>query len=72
MLAGQGISLVAKWLIADHLREGRLRQLPTKIRTRGFPIHAIWPRARHLPSTVRVVIDELVRRFLPEPPWNQV
>ncbi|MDQ2083869.1 LysR family transcriptional regulator [Xanthobacteraceae bacterium Astr-EGSB] len=70
-VAGQGICLLARWLVADHLRSGRLRQIMPDVRTRGFPIHAIWPRGRHMPSKVRVVIDELVRRFLPNPPWNE-
>ncbi|SCB47428.1 LysR family transcriptional regulator [Rhizobium multihospitium] len=70
-IAGQGIVQLATWLIADHVREGRLCQVLPQIQTRGFPIHAIWPRSRLTAPKVRVVIDELVSRFLPEPPWNK-
>jgi hypothetical protein len=40
-------------------------------KTLGFPIHAAWPRTRHLARKVRVVVDELVNRFLPVPPWGE-
>ncbi|MBB4955967.1 DNA-binding transcriptional LysR family regulator [Agrobacterium vitis] len=72
VLADRGIALLSTWLIADHLREGRLIQMLPNIETRGFPIHALWPHVRHLAPKVRVVVDELASRFLPEPPWNGV
>ncbi len=71
VLAGRGIALLSTWLIADHLREGRLIPILPEINTRGFPIHALWPQARHMTPKVRVVVDELVKRFLPQPPWDQ-
>lgn len=71
-IAGQGIAQLATWLIADHLRDGRLRQILPGVQTRGFPIHVIWPRSRLVAPKVRVVIDELVARFIPQPPWNQL
>lgn len=42
-----------------------------KVETRGFPIHALWPHARHMTPKVRVVVDELASRFLLEPPWDR-
>lgn len=69
-LAGNGLALLSTWLIADHLRDGRLEGVLADARTQGFPIHAIWPQARHVSPKVRVVVDEMVRSFLPEPPWN--
>ncbi|WP_315810810.1 LysR family transcriptional regulator [Bradyrhizobium sp. SZCCHNR3107] len=70
-LAGQGIALLSTWLIADHLRDGRLAQVLPEVTTRGFPIHALWPQTRQMSPKVRVVVDELVNRFLPEPPWDR-
>lgn len=72
VLAGRGIGLLSTWLITDHLREGRLIELLPDIKTRGFPIHALWPHARHMAPKVRVVVDELASSFLPEPPWNNI
>lgn len=70
VLAGRGIALLSTWLIDEHLRAGRLIPILPEIETRGFPIHALWPHARHMAPKVRVVVDELVNRFLPEPPWD--
>jgi DNA-binding transcriptional LysR family regulator len=70
-LAGRGIALLSTWLIADHLREGRLINVLPDVVTRGFPIHALWPHARQTSPKIRVVVDELVERFLPEPPWGR-
>ncbi len=69
-LANCGIALLSTWLIADHLREGRLIQILPAVETRGFPIHALWPHARHMAPKVRVVVDELVGRFVTEPLWD--
>lgn len=70
-LAGQGIALLSTWLIADHMLRGRLMQVLPEVRTHGFPIHALWPHTRHMSPKIRVVVDELVKRFLPEPPWER-
>lgn len=68
--AGNGIALLSTWLAAEDLREGKLVEVMPEMRTQGFPIHAVWPRTQHLAPKVRVVVDELVRRFLPQPPWE--
>lgn len=68
--AGQGLALLATWLCAEDLRAGRLVAVMADIPTLGFPIHAVWPRTRHLAPKVRVVVDELVKRFSPRPPWE--
>lgn len=71
VVAGHGIGLLSTWLISDHLREGRLVQVLPDFKTRGFPIHALWPHARHMSPKIRIVVDELVSRFLPKPPWER-
>lgn len=70
-LAGYGIALLSTWLIADDLKEGRLHCVLPEVATRGFPIHALWPYTRQMRPKVRVVVDELVNGFLPEPPWEK-
>jgi DNA-binding transcriptional LysR family regulator len=69
-LQGHGVAILSTWLIAEHLRSGQLQQLLPGTTTRGFPIHAVWPQTRLFPRKVRVVVDELVRRFLPTAPWE--
>lgn len=68
--AGHGIALLSTWLAAEDLRAGKLVEVLPEMTTQGFPIHAVWPRTQHLAPKVRVVVDELVRRFLPRPPWE--
>ncbi|MGO4713454.1 LysR substrate-binding domain-containing protein [Bradyrhizobium sp. 2TAF24] len=68
--AGQGLALLATWLVADDLRTGQLVDVMPGVATLGFPIHAVWPRTRHLAPKVRVVVDDLVQRFSPRPPWE--
>ena len=68
--AGQGLALLATWLCADDLRTGRLVDAMPGVARVGFPIHAVWPRTRHLAPKVRVVVDKLVQRFAPRPPWE--
>jgi DNA-binding transcriptional LysR family regulator len=70
VLAGNGLALLSTWLIADHLRTGQLVSLLPEIATQGFSIHALWPHTRQVAPKVRVVVDELVSRFLPRPPWD--
>ncbi|MEP9348244.1 LysR family transcriptional regulator [Xanthobacter sp. KR7-225] len=70
VLAGQGLAQLPTWLIAPHLISGTLvAVLPAHV-CAGLPIHAIWPQGRQSTPKVRVVIDELVARFLPVPPWD--
>jgi DNA-binding transcriptional LysR family regulator len=71
-LAGHGLALLSNWLVAEHLTSGRLEAVLPQATTQGFPIHALWPQTRHLTTKVRVVVDELMSRFLPVSPWDVV
>ncbi|CAM3439550.1 HTH lysR-type domain-containing protein [Bordetella sputigena] len=68
-LAGHGIALLSDWLVAKHLRAGRLRRVLPEVGTQGFPIHAVWQKNRHLSAKVRRVVDLLAERFVPKAPW---
>ncbi|GGY24709.1 LysR family transcriptional regulator [Paludibacterium paludis] len=70
VLAGQGIALLSDWLVAEHLRTGRLERVLPAVRTQGFPIHAVWLKNRHLSARVRHVVDLLAERFVPHAPWE--
>lgn len=69
-LAGHGIALLSDWLATEYLSAGRLVQVLPKVRTQGFPIHAVWQKNQHLSTKVRRVVDLLAERFLPKPPWE--
>src|SRR5262245_10018345 len=66
-----GVALLPTFLVADDLREGRLREvLPDQLD--GDP--AVWvvqPTRRHVPLAVRAFVDFLVARFAGTPPWDR-
>ena len=70
-LRGEGIALLADWLIADALQEQRLVEVLPDVPKEGFPIHAIWPKSAHLSGKVRLVVDSLAARFQPNAPWEK-
>lgn len=62
-VAGAGVTWLPCWLVAKHLRDGRLVELSLGRRSFGVDVHAVWPRSRHMPSRVRVAIDHLAARI---------
>jgi len=72
VVAGLGISPLPLYMVADALREGQLLPL-----LRGFKpmpesaIYLVYLPNRTLASRVRALIDFLVGRFAPVPPWEQ-
>jgi DNA-binding transcriptional LysR family regulator len=71
-LSGAGLAYLSTWLAASDLRAGRLEAVLTAAGVDDMPMHILWPRARDMAPKVRVVVDELVRRFLPVPPWDRL
>jgi DNA-binding transcriptional LysR family regulator len=69
-LNGHGIVLLSDWLVYEYLQSGQLIKLLPDIKTKGFPIHAIWPKNKLLSSKVRVVVDALADSFMPTAPWE--
>jgi len=61
--AGAGVTWLPCWLATAHLRDGRLVELPLGKRRFGFDVYAVWPQTRHLPSRVRVAVDDLAARI---------
>lgn len=59
-LAGMGIALLPRLLIADDLRAGRLEPVLPEIDCGTVPIVALYPHRRHLEPRVRQFIDTLV------------
>lgn len=74
-LAGMGVTLLPRWVVASELRDGSLIDL--------FPNHnvtattfesAAWllyPSRRHLPLKVRVFVDYLKQKFHKGLPWEK-
>lgn len=64
-LRGHGIALLADWLVAEDLREGRLEPVLPEWSTDPVAIHAVYASREHLPARVRLFIDHLLAHFAP-------
>jgi DNA-binding transcriptional LysR family regulator len=69
-LAGYGLAYLPTWLMAEHLARGTLEMVLSDAAVEDMPVYALWPRTRDLAPKIRVVVDELLRRFSPVPPWD--
>ena len=69
--AGLGISVLPLYMTGDALARGELVPLlPQYQPARESGIYLVYLTNRSLPSRVRVLIDYLVARFGPVPPWE--
>jgi DNA-binding transcriptional LysR family regulator len=75
VLAGHGLAIMATYLCADDLAQGRLQAVLTDYQpvTRfGSHVHACYTPSRVRVPKVRVFLDELEREFNPVPPWERL
>lgn len=71
VLAGLGIGLLPSYMAGADLRQGDLVPLLRRFQAGAEAgIHLVYLPNRTLPSRVRVLIDFLVARFGPTPPWE--
>ncbi|MFM0593542.1 LysR family transcriptional regulator [Paraburkholderia dilworthii] len=61
-VAGAGIACLPCWLIADAMASGVLVKVLPALPGQRIDLHLAWQQTRHLPSRMRVVIDELAAR----------
>lgn len=69
-LAGHGLAYLPTWLMGEELKRGALEMVLSESAVEEFDVYALWPRTRDLAPKIRVVVDELVSRFSPVPPWD--
>ena len=67
VLAGQGISVIPHFAVADDLRAGRLVVVLSGYTMREIPLHAVFPPGRRLSARVRAFVDFLAERL---PTWE--
>lgn len=71
-IAGQGIIYQPTFIVADALRAGALQSITLNVATIEFGgIYAVFLPDRNPPAKVRAFIEFIVRRFMPEPPWDR-
>jgi DNA-binding transcriptional LysR family regulator len=59
-IAGAGLAWLPCWMMSPEVKAGRLAVVVSGDHMPGTEIHAVWPRATHLPMKVRVAVDALV------------
>jgi LysR family transcriptional regulator for bpeEF and oprC len=67
VLAGIGVGHNASWLYAPELASGEVREVLADYAPHPFPIHAVCPGGRRIPSRVRVFIDFLAELCASDP-----
>jgi DNA-binding transcriptional LysR family regulator len=70
-LEGKGIAVLPTFLAVEELKRGDLVVLLSDFTFATLYLSAIYPRRKHLPSKVRLLLDFLAERFGPEPPWDR-
>ena len=70
-VAGQGIAMLATFVVGDDLREGHLVPVLADWRPAKGLVSIVYPNAPFLPLRVRTFIDFLVNALRGEPPWER-
>lgn len=59
VVAGLGIAQLATWLVADHIRDGRLVNIMPQLTTPGLPLHIVWRKSKNNSRKIQAVIAHL-------------
>src|SRR5262249_21029645 len=65
-LAGQGLAYLPTWLAEESAKRRQLEMVLPACAVDDIAVHALWAITRHPAPKVRVVVEELVRRFTPQ------
>lgn len=63
VLADGGIAMLPKYMLNDHLQNGRLQAVLTEWQLPLYQLYALYPSRHKLPLTVRTLVDFLVEQF---------
>lgn len=70
-LAGVGIAMLPTYQAAAALRSGELMLLLPHARPRELNLNAVYTSRKHMPATLRSMLDFLAERFAAEPRWDR-
>ncbi|KTT02010.1 MULTISPECIES: LysR family transcriptional regulator [Pseudomonas] len=69
--AGAGIALLPSYQAAAALRSAELVRLLPEARPQTLDLTAVYTSRKHMPATLRTLLDFLVQRFEEEPAWDR-
>ncbi|RWU22321.1 LysR family transcriptional regulator [Pseudomonas alkylphenolica] len=70
-LAGSGIAMLPTYQAAAALRSGELIRLLPQAKPRELNLNAVYTSRKHMPATLRSMLDFLAERFTAEPQWDR-
>ncbi|MGE8392349.1 LysR family transcriptional regulator [Pseudomonas sp. BIGb0427] len=70
-LAGAGVAMLPTYQAAGALRSGELVRLLPRAKPRELNLNAVYTSRKHMPATLRSMLDFLAERFTAEPVWDQ-
>ncbi|MFJ4155919.1 LysR family transcriptional regulator [Pseudomonas sp. NPDC089752] len=69
-VAGAGIAMLPTYQAAAALRTGELMRLLPDARPQALNLNAVYTSRKHMPATLRSMLDFLAQRFSDEPEWD--
>lgn len=63
VLAGNGIAMLPKYMLNEHLESGQLKAVLTDWQLPVYSLYALYPTRHRLPRAVRTLLDFLAARF---------
>ncbi|AGZ33801.1 MULTISPECIES: LysR family transcriptional regulator [unclassified Pseudomonas] len=70
-LANAGIAMLPSYLAAAALRSGELVRVLPEAQPQALSLNAVYTSRKHMPATLRSMLDFLSQRFQAEPEWDQ-
>ncbi|MDF0731095.1 LysR family transcriptional regulator [Pseudomonas entomophila] len=70
-IAGAGIAMLPTYSAAQALRSGELVRVLPDARPRELRLNAVYTSRKHMPATLRSMLDFLAQRFSDEPAWDR-
>lgn len=68
-IAGLGITVLPRFIVAEALRSGALIAVLQDAAPISYAIYAVYPPTRHMPRKLRAMVDHLAATFAGTPPW---
>jgi len=70
-LAGAGVAMLPTYQAAAAMRTGELVRLLPYARPQELNLNAVYTSRKHMPATLRTMLDFLAQRFRDEPEWDK-
>jgi len=70
-MAGAGIAMLPSYQAGEYIKRGELVRLLPHAEPRTMNMYAVYASRKHMPATLRSMLDFLVLRFPQQPLWDE-